>query len=111
MYSAQGPTNDGRKKPDIAATDGISTYTYGTANSFGTSFAAPTVAGAAALILQRYAPLSIVNLADTLRAWAKNVPAGGWNAVFGAGLLNLNYPSLPPTLSRRSITARACRSP
>jgi hypothetical protein len=97
-FSSRGPTNDGREKPDIAATDSTSCYTYGATPALGTSFSSPTVAGAAALILQRYAPLSIVQLADTLRAWAKDAPAGGWDSAYGAGLLSLKYPSSPPTL-------------
>ncbi len=49
-YSSQGPTNDGRLKPDLVAPDGTASLTYGV--SSGTSFSAPTVAGAAALLLQ-----------------------------------------------------------
>lgn len=49
-YSSQGPTNDGRLKPNIAAPDCTRSRTYG-ANSCGTSFASPTIAGSAALIL------------------------------------------------------------
>jgi hypothetical protein len=101
-FSSRGPTTDGREKPDIAGADGTECYTYGTTDAFGTSFSTPTVAGAAALLLQRYAPLSVVKLADTLRAWAKNAPAGGWDSAFGAGLLNLKYPSAPPVLAAPS---------
>ncbi len=48
-YSSQGPTTDGRTKPDFCAPDGTSTYTYGILGSYGTSFSAPIAAGAAAL--------------------------------------------------------------
>ncbi len=100
FYSSRGPTTDGREKPDIAATNMTSCYINGgTAVASGTSFSSPTVAGAAALLLQRYAPLSIVKIADTLRAWAKHAPSGGWDSAYGAGLLNLKYPSAPPVLS------------
>jgi hypothetical protein len=99
-YSSRGPTTDGREKPDLAATDMTSCYVDGgTATASGTSFAAPTAAGAAALLMQRYAPLSIVKVADSLRAWAKDAPAGGWDSAYGAGLLNLKYPSAPPVLA------------
>ncbi|MCK4236217.1 MAG: S8 family serine peptidase, partial [Candidatus Krumholzibacteria bacterium] len=49
-FSSQGPTTDGRLKPDIMAPDGTTSWTYGA--SYGTSFASPTTAGAAALMLQ-----------------------------------------------------------
>ncbi len=51
-YSSQGPTNDGRVKPDISAPSGLTTVTYGATNFNGTSAAAPVVAGAAALVVQ-----------------------------------------------------------
>ncbi|GIM91215.1 ricin-type beta-trefoil lectin domain protein [Paractinoplanes toevensis] len=51
-YSSQGPTVDGRTKPDITGPAGVSTYTYGPAPTMaGTSAAAAHVAGAAALLL------------------------------------------------------------
>jgi hypothetical protein len=50
-YSAQGPTNDGRMKPDLAAASCVKSYTYGSSCFFGTSAAAPVVAGAAALVV------------------------------------------------------------
>lgn len=50
-FSSQGPTNDGRPKPDITGPDGVTTFIY--ENFLGTSAAAPHVAGAAALVLAR----------------------------------------------------------
>ena len=49
-YSSRGPTTDGRTKPDLVAPTGVSTVSYAPAPYFGTSAAAPHVAGAAALI-------------------------------------------------------------
>ena len=50
-YSAEGPTNDGRLKPDLSAASCVASFTYSPACFNGTSAAAPVVAGAAALIL------------------------------------------------------------
>ncbi len=62
LFSSNGPTLDGRIKPDVTATDGVSiTGAGGFGNSppgtfpqtfFGTSAAAPHAAGVAALLLQ-----------------------------------------------------------
>ena len=54
FFSSQGPTLDGRHKPDVSAIDGVSiTGAGGFPNLFfGTSAAAPHVAGVAALALQ-----------------------------------------------------------
>jgi Subtilase family/Abnormal spindle-like microcephaly-assoc'd, ASPM-SPD-2-Hydin len=54
FFSSRGPTIDGRLKPDISAIDGVTVTAAGRfANPFfGTSAAAPHVAGMAALVLQ-----------------------------------------------------------
>lgn len=49
-YSSQGPTFDGRIKPDLVAPSGVLTVSYGSDGYFGTSAATPHVAGAAALL-------------------------------------------------------------
>lgn len=88
-YSSQGPTNDGRQKPDITAPDGTSSWTYGTVASYGTSFSSPTVAGAAALLIGADPSLAgdPVTVAARLSALAKDVGQSGTDPVFGAGRL------------------------
>jgi hypothetical protein len=54
FFSSRGPTLDGRQKPDVSAVDGVSVTGAGGFPStfFGTSAAAPHVAGIAALAIQ-----------------------------------------------------------
>jgi hypothetical protein len=74
-------------KPDIAAPDGTTSLTYGRMGFYGTSAASPVVAGAAALLLQRYPSLTATAIADTLRALARDVGPLGIDSAYGAGLL------------------------
>ncbi|MGD8873732.1 MAG: S8 family serine peptidase, partial [Gammaproteobacteria bacterium] len=86
-YSSQGPTNDGRLKPELVAPDGTASLTYTV--SSGTSFSAPTVAGAAALLLQEDLLQDAGTLGSRLLAEAIDIGAAGQDSVFGAGKLQL----------------------
>lgn len=86
-FSSQGPTNDGRQKPELVAPDGTASLTYG--SSFGTSFSAPTTAGAAALLLQESPGLNAAALGNALVAEAIDVGIAGEDPVYGAGKLQL----------------------
>ena len=98
-YSSQGPTNDGRPKPDIAAPDGTTSWTYGLRSSFGTSFSSPTVAGAAALLLAQSPTATPAELAALLAGMAVDIGASGPDYVFGAGKLALTTnTNNPPTV-------------
>ncbi|MAT04246.1 MAG: hypothetical protein CL424_04275 [Acidimicrobiaceae bacterium] len=66
-YSSQGPTNDGREAPDLAAVSGFTSAVYGSVFS-GTSAAAPVVAAAAALVLDA----GITDPGDPLGAYLRN---------------------------------------
>ncbi|MSP72007.1 MAG: hypothetical protein EXR76_07485 [Myxococcales bacterium] len=92
-FSSQGPTNDGRLKPQIAGPDGTTSKTYGNVGSYGTSFSSPTTAGAAALILAQDGSRTAIDLENLLSAWAIDVGAVGPDTVYGAGLLNLELPT------------------
>ena len=83
-FSSQGPTFDGRTKPDVVAPDGVSITGAGEfANPFfGTSAAAPHVAGLAALLLEVNPGLTRPQLKSILMQSA--VPLGPAN-IFGAG--------------------------
>src|SRR5207244_2400793 len=100
-YSSRGPTNDGRVKPDITRIDGVSiTGAGGFPNPFyGTSAAAPHIAGIAALALQCNPQLKAgepgddpatdrTSMRNALLNSATDLGAGGMDNVYGAGRAN-----------------------
>jgi subtilisin family serine protease len=93
-FSSQGPTTDGRMKPEVSGPDGNSSYTYGT--FLGTSAASPHVAGAAALILSSDPTLSVSQLWDIITSSAIDMGASGQDPIYGYGWLNLPvfYPGI-----------------
>jgi hypothetical protein len=96
-FSSQGPTTDGRMKPDITGPDYTTSYTWGTQGAVGTSFSAPIVAGAAAILIQMYPSITANAIADTLKALAKHISASHSDSLkYGAGLLYVYLPP-PPT--------------
>jgi subtilisin family serine protease len=52
-FSSNGPTNNGNKTPTVVAPDGVTTDAYDTEPFYGTSAAAPHVAGIVALLLEQ----------------------------------------------------------
>lgn len=64
----------------------------------GTSFAAPYVSAAAAILVQKYPNISASQVRSTIEASAKRMDIAGWNKFFGAGHLDvwemLNIPAL-----------------
>ena len=76
VFSSQGPTADGRTKPDLAAPDGVSTVSYGNRGLafFGTSASAPHAAGAIALMKSRFGVFSLEQDREILEAELKKGP-------------------------------------
>jgi hypothetical protein len=107
-FSSRGPTIDGRVKPDISAPDGVETARYGPATSscdapdagfFGTSAAAPHVAGAAAVLLGANPGLGPTELQALLEASANGTPTTdpeGQTNDAGWGQLTLPTPVAAP---------------
>ena len=91
-YSSQGPTDDGRLKPDISAPTGVSGATYGTREFHGTSSSCPHVAGAAALVWQAFPQFTRQEVADYLFSNAVDLGAAGPDTGYGYGRLQLPAP-------------------
>lgn len=101
-FSSLGPTIDQRVKPDMAAPDGVSTATYGDGDFFGTSAAAPHVAGAAAVLLEANGDLDVAELQAILEARAQDpsdvADEAGAHSIdngFGAGQLRVGDVATP----------------
>jgi hypothetical protein len=93
-YSANGPTNDGRIKPDISAASGSVTAAYGKKDPFhGTSAASPRAASAALLVLEEHPSYTPAQLIAEIEA--NNIVdrgATGVDNVFGHGEVVLGTP-------------------
>lgn len=90
-FSSNGPTSDGRIKPDVVA-PGATVYVarMGEGNYYdysnGTSFSTPITAGVCALILSAHPELTAMQVRDALRNTANN--SSSPNNVIGWGLIN-----------------------
>lgn len=88
-YSSQGPTLDGRNKPEIAAPSVVSGNSYGAEGFNGTSAAAPHVAGAAALVMTAYPRASATDIRNYLIDNSVDAGPAGFDYGYGSGLLAL----------------------
>ena len=91
-FSSQGPTWDGRVKPDLVAPDRVSTVSYGPGGFAGTSASAPHVAGAAALLVEANPGWSAPQLRQFLESQAVDLGPPGKDNVFGSGRLRMGQP-------------------
>jgi uncharacterized repeat protein (TIGR01451 family) len=85
-FSSQGPTTDGRIKPDLVGPSSVTVSTPEWNPFVGTSASAPHVAGAAALLLSQNSSLTASGLEAKLKGDAISMGAA---TLFGAGRLNL----------------------
>ncbi len=93
-FSAEGPSRDGKQKPEISAPGqeilaANSASTSGITSMSGTSMAAPHVTGVVALLMQLAEnPLSIVNMREMLSRTARkefNQTNSVWDSRYGEG--------------------------
>jgi len=116
-FSSYGPTNDGRQKPELLGPDGVSVAVYAPEVFYGTSAAAPHIAGAAALIWSAYPEFTASDVRTSLLANAIPVQSAAGSDATGAGVLRLPAPprqapgtppdaggALPPTLVNASTS-------
>jgi len=92
-FSSRGPTKDGRRKPDMAGPDGVSTRSFGPLNFFGTSAAAPHVVGAVALLRARLGLLSGMDAFQVLTPRLVDLSPSGPDNISGGGRVSLIPPS------------------
>lgn len=88
-FSSQGPTADGRIKPDIVAPDRVTTATYGSGGFWGTSASAPYAAGAAALVKGLDATYDPASIQGFLESRATDIGGVGKDYLYGSGKLSL----------------------
>lgn len=111
-YSSQGPTNDGRVKPDISAPTGVSTQSYGardcnnsTVVGFnGTSAATPHIVGLAALVKQKFPTYTADQIQSYIESHSKDLGSTGKDNEYGYGgaQLDITAPSTIANLSAGS---------
>ena len=117
-YSGQGPTIDGRVKPDIAGQDAVSGATYGKFTACGqsgftgTSASAPVVAAAAALVKEENPTFTADQIQAFLQTNAQDLGTPGPDDQFGYGKLFIPTPSTagPTTADTTPPRAKAVRS-
>lgn len=96
-YSSQGPTQDGRLKPEISAPAGVSSAAYGEEFT-GTSASAPHVSAAAALVWQAHPEFNADQVKTYLLQHAKDLGKSGPDNLFGYGRLWLGDVGSPLNL-------------
>ena len=108
-YSSQGPTVDGRRKPEITGPDSVSSGTVGPFAACGepggfngTSASAPHVAGAAALVQQARPFWTETQIRNFLQQRAIDAGTRGRDNQYGFGRLALGKP-LPRTAAKTAL--------
>jgi subtilisin family serine protease len=113
IYSSQGPTADGRIKPDIAGPTVVSTASYPNASQKfnGTSAATPHVSGAAALFLTANPEATAEQIVQFLWGRALDLDPTGQDPQTGYGRLQLGEPPATPPPSRAAPAASPSPAP
>ncbi|NIA19864.1 MAG: S8 family serine peptidase [Xanthomonadaceae bacterium] len=102
-YSSQGPAGE-LIKPDLVAPDGLNTQSF--SRFYGTSAAAPYVAGICALVRQSYPEFSPAQVKQYLESHALDLGVAGKDPVYGSGLVQL-----PPDFICQENNPAGCATP
>ena len=106
FYSSQGPTNDGRIKPDITAPSCVRSTIYPPPFCFnGTSAASPAAAGMAALLLGQGLAVSGMPLAALTKHLVRDLGPPGPDNAYGAGEILLPAVPVPASSAPSAFTA------
>jgi len=107
-YSSQGPTNDGRIKPDVSTPSCLANSIYAPACFSGTSASSPTAAGMAALLLETGVALPGVPLASAVKHFTFDRPFTSGGAPDGPdnkyGVGQVKLPTPPPSRVGTPVT-------
>lgn len=87
-FSSEGPTTDGRAKPEISGPDGVRTSL--TSGFYGTSGSAPHVGAATALLRAQNPGMSLPQIRWLLTSTAKDVHTAGYDYLTGSGRISLD---------------------
>ena len=87
-FSAEGPTTDGRAKPDVSGPDRVQTSL--TSSFAGTSGSSPHVAGAVGLLMAQNPSFTLAQIRYLLAGTAKDVNTPGYDYRTGYGRISLD---------------------
>lgn len=87
-FSSEGPTTDGRNKPEVSAPDGVATSLSG--SFLGTSAASPHVTGSAGLLLSQDPLLTTAQIRNILINDSHDISATGFDYRTGYGRVSLD---------------------
>jgi subtilisin family serine protease len=87
-FSAEGPTTDGRAKPDVTGPDRVQTSL--TSLFAGTSAASPHVAGTVALLMAQNPTFTLAQIKWLLTSAVKDVNTTGYDYRTGSGRISLD---------------------
>lgn len=87
-FSSEGPTPDGRAKPEVSGPDGVQTSL--SSAFYGTSASTPHVGGAVALLRAQNPGLSLSQIRWLLSNTAKDVDTAGFDYRTGSGRISLD---------------------
>ncbi len=97
-FSSQGPTTDGRTKPDVAAPDNCNSFAYG--YWYGTSLSSPHTAGVCALIKSLYPGYSNSDIQNYLYTnCTSDLGTAGKDNIYGWGKV------LMPDIAEIAVTS------